>query len=121
VRVCFGVSIRICIFAVAAWVLKHAHTPSHAGGRQGGRQATARRPAGECALKSDSKNTYAAQAIGATTPLFTAIMSFVALGQREGRRVYVALIPVVAGVIMATGASQAVLTLSSCSCSCSAT
>lgn len=44
-----------------------------------------------------------AQAIGATTPLFTAIMAFIGLGQRETRRVYLALVPVVAGVIVATG------------------
>lgn len=44
------------------------------------------------------------QAIGATTPLCTAGLAFAMLGQREPRRVYLTLIPVVAGVILATGA-----------------
>ena len=51
------------------------------------------------------------QAIGATTPLFTAALAFVMLGQTEPRRVYLTLIPVVAGVVLATGDA-----ISMCSC-----
>lgn len=43
------------------------------------------------------------QAIGATTPLCTAGLAFAMLGLREPRRVYLTLIPVVAGVVLATG------------------
>ena len=46
---------------------------------------------------------YIMQAIGATTPLCTAILAFVMLGQIEPRRVYLTLFPVVAGVMLATG------------------
>lgn len=43
------------------------------------------------------------QAIGATTPFFTAILSFVVLSQVESRGTYLALIPVVVGIIIASG------------------
>ena len=43
------------------------------------------------------------QAIGATTPLFTALLSFLMQGNRESMGTYLALIPVVLGIIIATG------------------
>jgi drug/metabolite transporter (DMT)-like permease len=43
------------------------------------------------------------QAIGATTPLFTAVLSFLLLGNIESLGTYLALIPVVLGIIIATG------------------
>lgn len=43
------------------------------------------------------------QAIGATTPLFTALLSFVMQGNRESMGTYLALIPVVLGIVIATG------------------
>ena len=55
------------------------------------------------ARKPGKEMVYIMQAIGATTPLCTAILAFVMLGQTESRRVYLALIPVVAGVVLATG------------------
>ncbi|OMO97418.1 hypothetical protein COLO4_14630 [Corchorus olitorius] len=44
------------------------------------------------------------QAIGATTPFFTAILAFVMIKKRESWITYLTLIPVVAGVIIASGA-----------------
>lgn len=43
------------------------------------------------------------QAIGATTPFFTAVFAYVMSKRRESWVTYVTLIPVVAGVIVATG------------------
>ena len=43
------------------------------------------------------------QAIGATTPFFTAVMAFLLQGTRETTPTYLALIPVMAGVIIASG------------------
>lgn len=44
------------------------------------------------------------QAIGATTPLFTAVLAAVMLKKREPVLVYSTLIPVVVGIVIATGA-----------------
>jgi drug/metabolite transporter (DMT)-like permease len=44
------------------------------------------------------------QAIGATTPVFTAAIASIILGQRETKEVYLALVPVVVGIIIASGA-----------------
>ncbi|KAB2622009.1 sugar phosphate/phosphate translocator [Pyrus ussuriensis x Pyrus communis] len=43
------------------------------------------------------------QAVGATTPFFTAVFSFLIIKKREASLTYAALIPVVAGVIVASG------------------
>lgn len=44
------------------------------------------------------------QAIGATTPAFTAALSLLMLGHRESRGTYLSLIPVVVGIVIASGA-----------------
>ena len=44
-----------------------------------------------------------AQAIGSTTPAFTAALAFLLLGAREPLSVYATLLPVVGGVVLATG------------------
>lgn len=44
------------------------------------------------------------QALGATTPAFTAVIAAIMLGHRESRSVYLSLIPVVIGIIIASGA-----------------
>ena len=44
------------------------------------------------------------QAIGATTPAFTALLAAIMLGHRESKEVYLSLIPVVVGIIIASGA-----------------
>ncbi|RXI02091.1 hypothetical protein DVH24_026621 [Malus domestica] len=43
------------------------------------------------------------QAVGATTPFFTAVFSFLIIKKREASLTYAALMPVVAGVIVASG------------------
>lgn len=43
------------------------------------------------------------QAIGATTPLFTAALGFLMMGTRETVATYVALVPVVLGIVVASG------------------
>lgn len=43
------------------------------------------------------------QAIGATTPFFTALLSLAIQGKRENMMTYIALIPVVAGIVVTTG------------------
>ena len=45
-----------------------------------------------------------AQAIGATTPAFTALLGYMIGHQRESRTVYLSLVPVVVGVVIASGA-----------------
>lgn len=44
------------------------------------------------------------QAIGATTPAFTAAFSLVLLGQRESQQTYATLVPIILGIIIASGA-----------------
>lgn len=44
------------------------------------------------------------QAIGATTPAFTAVLAYIIMHQRESPIVYFALVPVVVGVVIASGA-----------------
>ncbi|KAL3138313.1 hypothetical protein ABBQ32_006124 [Trebouxia sp. C0010 RCD-2024] len=44
------------------------------------------------------------QAVGATTPAFTAALSFLMVNARESERTYAALLPVVIGIVIATGA-----------------
>jgi drug/metabolite transporter (DMT)-like permease len=44
------------------------------------------------------------QAIGATTPAFTAALSAVMLGHRESKEVYLSLVPVIIGIVIASGA-----------------
>ena len=44
------------------------------------------------------------QALGATTPAFTAILAAVMMGHREAPSVYLSLIPVVVGIVIASGA-----------------
>lgn len=44
------------------------------------------------------------QAIGATTPVFTAVLAVAMMGKRESGIVYAALLPVVIGIVIATGA-----------------
>jgi hypothetical protein len=44
------------------------------------------------------------QAIGATTPAFTAMLGYMIMQQRESRTVYLSLVPVVVGVVIASGA-----------------
>lgn len=44
------------------------------------------------------------QAIGATTPAFTAALSLLLLNNRETARTYAALLPVIIGIVIATGA-----------------
>ncbi len=44
------------------------------------------------------------QAIGATTPAFTAVLAAVMLGHRETTSVYLSLVPVVVGIVIASGA-----------------
>ena len=46
------------------------------------------------------------QAVGATTPFFTALLAYAVAGRREAFATYAALVPVVAGVVIATGVSQ---------------
>ncbi|EES18936.1 probable sugar phosphate/phosphate translocator At3g11320 [Sorghum bicolor] len=43
------------------------------------------------------------QAVGATTPFFTALLAYAVAGRREAFATYAALVPVVAGVVIATG------------------
>lgn len=43
------------------------------------------------------------QAIGATTPAFTALLSVLILNQRETMQTYFTLLPVVGGILVATG------------------
>ncbi|KAG8067003.1 hypothetical protein GUJ93_ZPchr0005g16300 [Zizania palustris] len=43
------------------------------------------------------------QAVGATTPFFTAVLAYAVAARREACATYAALIPVVAGVVIATG------------------
>ncbi|RLM98818.1 putative sugar phosphate/phosphate translocator [Panicum miliaceum] len=43
------------------------------------------------------------QAVGATTPFFTAVIAYAVAARREACATYAALIPVVAGVVIATG------------------
>ena len=45
-----------------------------------------------------------AQAVGATTPAFTALLALLLLRRRESHATYAALVPVVAGIVVATGA-----------------
>ena len=45
------------------------------------------------------------QAIGATTPVFTAVLAVAMMGKRESGIVYAALLPVVIGIVIATGAA----------------
>ncbi|KAL4420979.1 hypothetical protein ABPG77_001298 [Micractinium sp. CCAP 211/92] len=44
------------------------------------------------------------QAIGATTPAFTALLAWMVMHQRESPAVYASLVPVVVGVVIASGA-----------------
>lgn len=44
------------------------------------------------------------QAVGATTPAFTAALSLILLNSRETARTYAALLPVIVGIVIATGA-----------------
>ena len=44
------------------------------------------------------------QAIGATTPAFTALLAAIMLGHRETKSVYLSLIPVIVGIVIASGA-----------------
>jgi hypothetical protein len=44
------------------------------------------------------------QAIGATTPAFTALLSLMMLRARESGRTYFALVPIIAGIVIASGA-----------------
>ena len=44
------------------------------------------------------------QALGATTPAFTAVLAALMLGHRETKAVYLSLIPVVVGIVIASGA-----------------
>ena len=46
----------------------------------------------------------ALQAVGATTPAFTAALSLLIINARESSRTYAALLPVVVGIVIATGA-----------------
>lgn len=46
------------------------------------------------------------QAVGATTPFFTALIAYAVTGRREARATYAALLPVVAGVVIATGVTN---------------
>jgi len=46
------------------------------------------------------------QAVGATTPFFTALLAYAVAGRREACATYAALVPVVAGVVIATGVSE---------------
>ena len=50
------------------------------------------------------------QAIGATTPVFTAVLAVAMMGKRETGIVYAALLPVVIGIVIATGAAVSVQT-----------
>ena len=43
------------------------------------------------------------QAVGATTPAFTALLGFLLYRHTETKRVYCALIPVVAGIVITSG------------------
>ncbi|XP_015692779.2 probable sugar phosphate/phosphate translocator At3g11320 [Oryza brachyantha] len=43
------------------------------------------------------------QAVGATTPFFTAVLAYAVAARREACATYAALVPVVAGVVIATG------------------
>uniref|UniRef100_A0A0D9WC72 Sugar phosphate transporter domain-containing protein n=1 Tax=Leersia perrieri TaxID=77586 RepID=A0A0D9WC72_9ORYZ len=43
------------------------------------------------------------QAVGATTPFFTAVLAYAVAARREAFATYAALVPVVAGVVIATG------------------
>ena len=43
------------------------------------------------------------QAVGATTPFFTALIAYAIAARREAGATYAALIPVVVGVVIATG------------------
>lgn len=43
------------------------------------------------------------QMVGATTPFFTALLAFIMLGTVERYEVYIALIPIVAGVMVSSG------------------
>jgi drug/metabolite transporter (DMT)-like permease len=44
------------------------------------------------------------QAIGATTPAFTALLAALMLGHRETKSVYLSLVPVIIGIVIASGA-----------------
>lgn len=48
------------------------------------------------------------QAVGATTPFFTAVLAYAVAARTEACATYAALIPVVAGVVIATGVSKAI-------------
>lgn len=44
------------------------------------------------------------QAIGATTPAFTALLAAVMMSHRESKSVYLSLVPVIIGIVIASGA-----------------
>lgn len=44
-----------------------------------------------------------AQALGSTTPVFTALMAYLIQGRREANTTYIALLPVVLGIVIASG------------------
>jgi drug/metabolite transporter (DMT)-like permease len=46
------------------------------------------------------------QAVGATTPFFTAFLAYAVAARTEALATYAALVPVVAGVVLATGVGQ---------------
>lgn len=52
----------------------------------------------------EDRKSIAMQAVGATTPAFTAALSFLMVNARESERTYAALLPVVIGIVIATGA-----------------
>ena len=52
------------------------------------------------------------QAVGATTPFFTAVLAYLMTLKREGWITYITLIPVVTGVMIASGVSPPSLSLS---------
>jgi len=58
------------------------------------------------------------QAIGATTPFFTAIFAYIMTFKREAWLTYLTLVPVVTGVVIASGVCNISITLVHCFCFC---
>lgn len=56
-----------------------------------------------CTILSLTVLRTALQAVGATTPAFTALLGWLLYSQLESKRVYCALIPVVAGIVITSG------------------
>ncbi|GLT62410.1 hypothetical protein SLA2020_350510 [Shorea laevis] len=94
---------NIGVLLLNKWCPCRASSPPHSSSRSPASASFSASPSSAGTCRWGTFRCRLNQAIGATTPFFTAVFAYVVSSKKEAWLTYLALVPVVAGVIIASG------------------